>query len=506
MMQASAVKNRIVLFTLLVLVLGGRADEAASEAPAPSEKPQPAPPPAAAADPASFPPPPALKDRAQMGRGIQRTMTLLARSTPRHRNHVRVLFYGQSLTEQEWSKQVAEDLRRRFPNADLEIENRAIGGFASQLLIRPAEHDVYPFYPDLVIFHVFGANQQYEQIIKNIRSRTTAEVLMQTDRVGSQWPQEKPDKQADKGLWWDYLMNQQFLPDIAKKYGCGLVDIRGGWLQYLRENHYQPGRLLLKDGAHLNAQGNYLMAKLTEQYLVYRPDLPDTAWKDLTHTSTVGPGDWKDGKLTIAFEGNRVDLLPAAAKERGAAPPGGSGRIRIDGKKPSEFPDAYRITRPVPGPWSPLFLSRVDHDRPLLLEGWTLKIKNVSNDGKRWDFEVKGSVTGADGTGQSDQPFVSKSGRVRIEPAAWFRGFSPPLPNGYTIHWKVLPMFADTYRAPKIEDPTKENAATVIQGMPNTKHTLEVVADDPASLPAIVAVRTYRPPVKANEPEHHKRP
>ena len=43
-----------------------------------------------------------------------------------------VLFCGQSITEQEWSKQVAGDLRRRFPHADLEIENRAIGGFASQ--------------------------------------------------------------------------------------------------------------------------------------------------------------------------------------------------------------------------------------------------------------------------------------------------------------------------------------------------------------------------------------
>jgi len=66
-------------------------------------------------------------------------------------------FTGQSITEQEWSKQVAADLRKRFPSADLEIENRAIGGFAAQMLIRPAEHDIYPFYPDLVIFHVFGA-------------------------------------------------------------------------------------------------------------------------------------------------------------------------------------------------------------------------------------------------------------------------------------------------------------------------------------------------------------
>jgi hypothetical protein len=426
-------------------------------------------------------------------------MTLLAASTPQHRNHVRILFYGQSITEQEWSKQVAADLRRRFPLADLEIENRAIGGFASQLLIRPAEHDVYPFYPDLVVFHVFGANQQYDEIIRNIRSRTTAEVLMQTDRVGDKLPQDKPDKNADKGLWWDYLMNHQFLPDIAKKYGCGLCDIRGGWLEYLRAHHYEPTQLLLKDGAHLNAQGNYLMAQLTNRYLVYRPDLPGDAWKNLTHLYGVHRGTWKDGKVSIDFEGNRVDLIAAANAPNGAgAAPGSSARILIDGKKPSEFPGAYRITRPQPGPWSPLFLSRVDHGATLVIEDWTLQVGHVSPDGKTWDFAVRGSVTGTDGNGQSDRPFTSKSGRVKIEPVAWFRGFNPPLPEGYTIRWQVLPMFIDAYRAPRTSDPARQTATTIVQGIPNTKHTLEIIADDPALLPPIDGVRTYAPPVKAD--------
>jgi hypothetical protein len=130
-------------------------------------------------------------------------MGLLASSTPLRRNRVRILFYGQSITEQDWWKSVANDLRRRFPDADLEIRNRAIGGFASQLLKRPAEHDVFPFYPDLVIFHVYGAHTDYEEIIRGIRSRTTAEVLMQRDHV-TRWPappeQLSPDK--DKGAWW----------------------------------------------------------------------------------------------------------------------------------------------------------------------------------------------------------------------------------------------------------------------------------------------------------------
>jgi hypothetical protein len=487
--------NKAHLATLALCIsaaLGPAAATAAEPSPqAPARVPLPTPPPEAPAGPGAFPPLSPVEDASQLGLGVQRTMTLLAASTPEHRNHVRVLFYGQSITEQEWSKQVAEDLRKRFPNADLEIENRAIGGFASQLLIRPAEHDVYPFYPDLVIFHVFGANQQYEQIIKNIRSRTTAEVLMQLDRVGAKWPQTQPDEKADKGLWWDYLMNHRFLPDIAKKYGCGLEDVRTGWLQYLRDNHYEPGQLLLKDGAHLNAQGNFLLAQLTDRYLAYRPDLPDAEWKGLTHDYPVTTGDWKDGKLSIEFEGNRVDVIPAKGQSSG-----GEARVLIDGKKPSEFPSAYRITRPQPGPWSPLFLARVDHDTPLVLEDWTLKVKDVSPDGKTWGFDLIGSVTGPDGSGRSDQPFTSTSGRVKIDPAAWFRGFNPPLPDGYTIHWKVLPMFVDTFQVPKIDDPAKENATVVVQGIANGKHTLELVADDASRPPGIGVVRTYKPPVK----------
>src|SRR5689334_15607121 len=81
-----------------------------------------------------YPPLPPLKDAPSIGAQIQRTMSLLAGSSPAKRNRVRILFYGQSITEQNWSKLVAEDLRRRFPHADLEIENKAIGGFASQLL------------------------------------------------------------------------------------------------------------------------------------------------------------------------------------------------------------------------------------------------------------------------------------------------------------------------------------------------------------------------------------
>ena len=211
--------------------------------------------------------------KVEPGQGIQRTMRLLATSTPTKRNHVRILFYGQSITEQSWSKQVADDIRKRFPNADLEIENRAIGGFASQLLWRTAEYDLYPFNPDLMIFHVYGSHIDYETIIRNTRERTTAEILMQTDHVTA-WPPANPSEKDDKGLWWTELMNNTYLPDIAKRHGCALVDVRTGWLQHLRENKLEPNALL-KDGVHLNDAGCDVMAKLVSDYLVYRPDLKE---------------------------------------------------------------------------------------------------------------------------------------------------------------------------------------------------------------------------------------
>src|SRR5438034_726108 len=83
---------------------------------------------AAGAAPASYPAPKTLGPVETYGANVQRSMTLLATSTALKRNTIRILFYGQSITADDWWKEVAEDLRRRFPVTDLVIENRAIRG------------------------------------------------------------------------------------------------------------------------------------------------------------------------------------------------------------------------------------------------------------------------------------------------------------------------------------------------------------------------------------------
>jgi hypothetical protein len=423
----------LALFSILPMSLYSMDEPKTVTAP----KPEPAPVTADTVNPDwKKPAPVANKDA--LGRGIQRTMHLLATSTPQKRNHVRILFYGQSITEQKWSNQVADDLRRRFPNADLEIENRAIGGFSSQVLIRPAEHDVYPFNPDLVIFHVYGAHTDYEEIIKRIRSRTTAEVLIQKDHIAAAGYDATANFENKKPGWWDNFMNDEVLPNAAKKYGTGLADVRGEWLRYLDANKLKP-QDLLNDGVHLNEHGCYVMAQIVQQYLVHRPELLATSDKTVRDYAVSKDVSWNKNRLRLEFTGNRVELLPSATAN------GGTVRVLVDGKPVSAHPECFAFTRPAPNPWaSPLSLSRVDSTAPLIAEDWTLKVTDVAGADPKaatWSYSVSGSRTGSDGAGKvtlclCHRRAASRSNRNRSSGASRPRSTSATRSHGAPICWE----------------------------------------------------------------------
>lgn len=450
------------------------------------------------ADTASFPPV-KLLDTSSWGKNIQRTMRLLADSTAEKPNTVRVLFYGQSITEQKWAKLVEDDLRRRFPHANLVIENRALGGFASQLLVRTAETDLYPFQPDLLIFHVYGAHDKYEDIIRRTRERTCAEILMQTDhvtKVADLTEETDPAKVPIQSGKWDAFMNHNWLPSLAKKYGAELCDQRAIWKQYLADNALQP-KALLKDDVHLNAHGEYLMAQCVNAYLRRDEKFDPAPAEQWVRTLVVGKDiAWKDGKLTVEFEGARVD---AVAKTGSASP----AAVRIDGRKPSEWPELYGFTRAVTKPegkWPVKWpvIAPISSEKPLLVEDWTLDVRKDAANEKLFTFTLTGSKTGPDGEGRSDAKFVSNSGRVVIAPEDWNVNYAmslagiKPVPEQFAVKWKVEPRFVDEFTAPNLQDAAIESVITLASGLPNTKHTLEITGgpDQP-----LTAVRIYQPPL-----------
>lgn len=449
----------------------------------------------------SYPPLKTTGDTASYGRNIQRTMRRLAASTPENRNTVRILFYGQSITEQGWWKLVAEDLRKRFPNANLIIENRAIGGHSSQLLVKTAEADLFPFYPDLLIFHVYGAHDKYEDIFRHVRERTTAEVLQQDDHVTK--PEDLTEetdaaKLAPGKSSWDAFMNHNWLPYISRKYGTELCDQRSLWKSYLSDYQLKPSDLL-KDQVHLNPHGEFVMASIVDLYLRYDPSMqpaPADAWIKTFKAGEEIP--WKDGKLTADFEGNKIDALLRPVANGAAA----KAQVLIDGKKPSEFPGAYAFTRTsaYPGSNWPCLL-KVGSSAPLHAEEWTLTLNNVSADLKTFQFDLAGSSTGPDGSGDSGSRFVSKSGRVVIDPEDWnlqycLAVFKKPVESGFQVKWRAEQLGADEISIPPKTQAGVENLFTIAQGIPNGKHRIEITGPLEQG---IAALRAYAPPLKPAE-------
>lgn len=432
--------------------------------------------------------PATVVDPARYGTGMQRTMKLLTTSTPEHRHTVRILFYGQSITKQNWWLAVADDFRQRFPNANLIFDNRSIGGFDSSKLVQTAEHDINPFYPDLIIFHVYGGHRDYESIIANARRQTTTEIVLISDHVTwspTNTAADTPDEL--KTYKWHNEHSMQWLPELAQKYGCELIEIRRPWEQYLKETHLQANALLA-DEIHLNDRGNVLMAKLVKTHLQNLPKLPIKASDDAVKQYAIGT-DIKatnDNKLTLEFDGNRVELVAAA--QNSAQP--SIARVLIDGKSPSALPDLYTFTRPsnaVGVEWPAIL--KVSSEKPLLLENWKVVITDIDLEANKFKFEAFGSETGFDGSGESDQKFVSNSGRVVIDPQNWwlksaYEFSKKSTPVGFQIQWQVEPLFTDVYVAPTVTDPSHEYKTLLAQNLSNAKHTLELLPVSAADLPS----------------------
>lgn len=442
-----------------------------------------------------YPAPPPWHPDPEQREHLRRSLTLLSTSTPADRKTVRVLFYGQSITQQGWWKEVERYLHSTYSNANIIVENRAIGGHSSQLLVKTAEADLYPFQPDLLIFHVYGSHIEYENIIRRVRERTCADILLQTDHATSDTSlTEETDPTKLTPKQWDPWMNHFFLPATAAKFGACRADIHELWKTYLMA-HSLKAADLLRDGVHLNAHGEWLMAELLKAYLAPLP--PKSGYDPLNEarvrTVTIQtPAGQQSAR--VEFTGTRADLVfkPNAK---------GSISVLIDGKQPSALPELYSFTRVSAFPLSdwPLVL-RVGAISPLVAEEWTLKIDPASTDGKVCHFALRGSVTGEDGEGYSTNRFVSRSGRVVLEPDDWNIAYSVavfkrPLPEAYTGTWRAVLQGFDEPR-PQSTSAGVEDCLTVAQGLRPGRHVLELRGEGLAE--AVQKVRFYSPRETAN--------
>lgn len=450
------------------------------------------------------------------GSRIQRTMTLLETSTQTTRNKVKILFYGQSIVSGMWHRIVLNQLRERYPYAIIEAENRAIGGHEGPVLVRCASQDLYPFYPDLVIFHVYGGMKtgEQERIFRNIRKFTTAEILTFSHHF-SNFPNSHDDAEHDESKYYKYL---------AQKYNCEFSDVRKEWGRYLKHYNFERSELL-GDGIHPNSMGSVVLANIVLKHFKFSTlftsgwynqvknyearrffeekedeiTFTGKSWKSKGHGWGV-VGSKAGDSLKLTFVGNRVDIV---VPERSNTKVFGSAKVLIDGKAPSQIQSLYVATRSsLDIKKSRPAIKRITVGDNAIKEEWIFRITEVSDDCKKFSYEVIGSVTGNDGTGTNKSKFVSKSGRITLEPKD-LHPFSTLHKKrddmiGFEIKWDIITISMDTFAPIFSDDTAIENSYILAQGLPNKKHVLELILNGDGKVP-IKAIKVYTPSLNSIE-------
>jgi len=414
----------------------------------------------------------------EVGTRLSRSLALLRSGAAIH-----ILFYGQSITRQDWTRYLIDDLKSRFPKANIWSENLAIGGFASDLLKKTAEHDLYPAYADLVIFHDYGGEPDYEGIILKLRRTTTSEVILQSDHVDWMPKNDGSDSAEAVHRYEWHNRHAAWLRSLADRCGYDFVDIRGRWFQRLTQESRVPREALI-DGIHLNELGNRWMAQFistrlpTESASIKLPRLL-TLVSEIPLTPRAS-----QRSVRIAFSGNRISLIANGMPI--------DVEIKIDGKRPSQISGLYSISRPSDGPMSGIpAITLVTADRPLVAEEWSATVLDNVSLTAPFRFKIQGSKTGPDGDGVSDQPFRSQSGRVIIDPANWFlksalQTYGAKTGQGSVVTWKVKGLFLDSLKT------NVKGKYLLAQGLTNGPHILELHG---TQRQGIEGLEINRPPV-----------
>ncbi len=436
--------------------------------------------------------------------GMPRTLSILKSRPTQDPNVLRVLFYGQSISTPKWTDMAASALQRRFPNTRLVVGNLAIGGFAAQLLERTVARDVAAFYPDLIVFHVYGDHRAYERIIRTMRSTTAAEIIVQNDHVI-----QPVEPVCDEGLhlawtpppgchghvWfrqrsWEQHMSSSVLPRLAREYGLVLEDRRPLWNAYLRRHGLQP-QDLLADGLHPNATGWKLIAKLWVTFM----ERQVAAYRGERSTLVTSlPAPTGAAATPIEIDGNRVELIANG-------PLDGQVDASVDGRPPQDQDGCWqdsRVDGAVDLPDWPLIRQVNVTPQVHRTDRWTVTITPTTEDPRRFAFDLVSARRGPEGSGNGDSDFTSRSGEVKIAAQDWtipsaYDNHAVVLPAGYKASWQRSFVCRDT-PAINLRGEQVEVRHVVATGMTNGRHVITLKLT-PEARQRVREIRVYRPPL-----------
>ena len=182
----------------------------------------------------------------------------------------------------------------------------------------------------------------------------------------------------------------------------------------------------------------------------------------------VSRGDWKNNKLSLAFTGNRVEIVGDVKQKIS---------VRIDGKKPSEIKEAFIRSSENTGISTAIGIIHYKASPPE--QTFTVTIKSFS-DAKNFTYTVEGSETGFEGISGERGVLDGKYLYMTDESFIFHPAVDKPVP-GQQYTFKSILNGTDFYEG---ENP-------LISGIPVGEHTLELEAY--GEIPDIKAVKIFNP-------------
>jgi hypothetical protein len=265
-----------------------------------------------------------------------------------------------------------------------------------------------------------------------------------------------------------------------------------------------PQHGLLLDAVHQSKYGALVINENIVRHFAVRDTYaydPDTRERRLSVTlgeavpgkesATISKSDWTvhdgvasttaaDSRIKVYFTGNRIDLIAVKS------PRGGKARVMLDGLPAEEAPcflagpiaPGAGNARPERGSVGDIGPHGIALRENLVPQTWTIEVTDDQG-----NYELTGSVTGADGKGNMLKLFVSNSGQIGIPPELWRHGSGcvPFLhPWDGTIVNKTGDVYTfHVYRAcnPTIDFQGKggEFRISLFQALRNQAHVLELV-------------------------------
>lgn len=203
---------------------------------------------------------------------------ILIMSSMQIQKPVKVIFFGDSITRAGVNPggyiTLMQEALRGKTNPEYELIGAGIGGNKVYDLFLRFEDDVLSKKPDVVVMYI-GVNDVwhkqssqtgtdpdkfiafYTAMIKKLQAAGIRVIVCTPAAIG-----ERTDfSNAQDG---DLNRYSNIIRELARKYSCGLVDLRKAFLDYNLKNNPEnkESGILTTDRVHLNPAGNKLVADL----------------------------------------------------------------------------------------------------------------------------------------------------------------------------------------------------------------------------------------------------